>query len=375
MILSAITIDATLGQIFLNFFLFLLLMYGMRPTVIGPLTSRRFDRKYPHLVYFYGILIFILSVWGYSDWDYWGYKSIVTRIIQTKREIHIEPLYTWLALWLKNYTLWRIVIWSLATIFMIKTVLKLPVNKTTTLFFITIIYVLHFYKLRNALGFSLIFWGLTLVTLSPRHLFKQLLGLMFIAVSYFFHSSMIFTILLLGCCFIKYNKFWINISLIAWPFLISLVSILIHKLASGTLTLSDDSMGVAERATHYASSQDLGKTTTFGMLRIALDNFALLFSLFYMTKRFVYDKIKSPKIIRYFFQIWFAAAYVAYLFAFQESSNWIFVRINTMGFFPMAIVLGWYFGMYKRNKPQRIILTFCTLSFLYSIFYIVYKSL
>ena len=133
-------------------------------------------------------------------------------------------------------------------------------------------------------------------------------------------------------------------------------------------------MGLAQKATHYAASDGFGKRTIIGLVRELINNIAIIFSLLYMAKRFVYDKIQSPKIIRYFFQIWFAAAYIAYLFAFQETSNWIFIRINTMGFFPMAIVLGWYFGVYKRDKPQRIILSFCTISFLYSILYMVYKS-
>ncbi|MBD5365640.1 MAG: hypothetical protein HDR82_01265 [Bacteroides sp.] len=374
MIISAILNEATQGQILINFALFLTLIYGIVPTSRGPLTSQRFDKKYPQLLYFYGIALLILSVFGYSDWDYWGYKSIVTRIIQTKREIHVEPVYTWLALTLKNYIIWRLAIWSIAVIFMLKTVKKLPVNKTTTLFFITIIYVLHFYKLRNALGFSLIYWGLTLLCLSKGSIVKQLFGLAFIVSSYFFHGSMIFTILLLSVCFIRLNKLRISILLILWPFLVSATSILIHNVANGTFVLNNDSMDIAQKAAHYANDQGLKGTTLFGLLRTVLDNLAIIFSLLYMTKRFVYDKIQSPKIIQYFYQIWFAASYISYLFAFQESSTWIFIRINTMGFFPMAIVLGWYFGTYKRNKPQRAIIMLCTLSFMYSIFYLVYKS-
>ena len=374
MILSIIKLEATLGQTIFNFVLFLLLLYGIRPTVIGPLTSKRFDKKYPQLLYFYGVILFTLSVFGYSDLDYWGYKSIITRIVQTRREIHVEPIYTWLALTFKDYTLWRFIVWCGATILMIKTVKRLPVNKTTTLFFITIIYALHFYKLRNALGFSLIYWGLTVLCSSKDNIFKQILGLLFIAVSYFFHSSMILTILLLGTCFFRYNKFWITTSLIAWPILIPIVTLLINNLLGGALILKDDSMGLMQKATHYATSEGLVERNIIGIIRESINNFAIIFSLLYMTKRFIYDNIKSPQIIRYFFQIWFTATYVAYLFAFQETSTWICVRINTMGFFPMAIVLGWYFGVYKRDKPQRIILSFCTISYMYSILYMVYKS-
>lgn len=369
--------ELTLNLVLFNFFLFILLMYGFWPTLKGPKSLNRFDYKYRYQIYYYGLVILILSVFGYSDLDFWSYQRIFDKIIRTRHQFHLEAIYTWLALQIEDYIIWRLAVWSLATVFMLKTIKRLPTNQTATLFFITIIYAINFYKLRNTLGFSLVFWGLTIFvcTKQKKYYFDRFWGLVFIFCSFFFHGSMGLTIALLGCCFFRYNKFWTTVALCSWPLLITAITVLIHIVSVVPPKFTTDVMGISDKIIYYANGNPYGERTIAGLIRSIIDNFAILFSLLYMTKKFVYDRIQSPRIIRYFFQIWFAATYIAYLFVFQDTAFWIFVRINTMGFFPMAVVLGWYFGTHKRNIPQRLILFSCSVSFLYSIVYLVYKQI
>ena len=44
-----------------------------------------------------------------------------------------------------------------------------------------------------------------------------------------------------------------------------------------------------------------------------------------------------------------------------------------MGYFPMCIVLGWYWAMHKRTISQRLILLLCLVAYLYRVLYLIYK--
>ena len=359
-------------QYILNFILFLMLLFPYYKVYNSTIpTSIRLGQK---PILFYSLILLFLSVFGFSDYDFWGcWKGY----IYYKKYGHsgvYEPFYEWLTDLTPNYFIWRFIVWGVAVYLMVKTIYRLRANYSATFLFLTLLYAISFYKLRNVLGFSVMFWGLSLI-IQPDNRKKitcTILGITYIVLSFWCHKTMIISIVLLSSCWIKINRTRMNILIIAWPFLISAITILLNRFISGIIILGNNDMGLASRAMTYAT--DTGIVSNFnGMIRTALIESSILIPLAYMTKKIIYDKINIPIVINYFYKYWFVTTYIAYLFAFQDAANWIYIRIGTMGYFPMCIVLGWYWAMHKRTISQRLILLLCLVAYLYRVLYLIYK--
>lgn len=356
----------------LNAIIFIILLYGFLPTYNAQYKNH--SLKYgetPNFI-FYGFFLILLSVLGFSDVDFFGYYQSYAAIRHGFNSKIVEPFYNFLSGILPNYFLWRLVVWGTAAILMLKTLKKLPVNTVYVLTFITLFYVFSFYKLRNALGFSVMFYGATLALTSHHKYGKRIIGIVLIALSFYLHKSMIISMALLSVYFIKFSKARINISLIAWPFLLGAVTLLLNSVVSGELFGSDD-QGFASKAVGYASGEAM-QSNLNGQIRLAFENLAIIFPLAYMTWKIVYKKIAIPKVINFFYKYWYVTCYIAYLFAFQDSSSWIYIRFNTMAYFPMCVVLGWYFTFYRRNVWQKAILIAALIPYAFSIFYLILKK-
>ena len=355
-----------------NYILFIFLLFPWKSVYIGNKIS--IGKKYSQQsMLFYGMTLLIVSVFGFSDFDFWSCWTAYKNSRSGYSSAVIEPLYNLLAQLCPNYFLWRLCIWGLALYLMLKTLSKLQDNYKSTLIFITLLYVLSFYKLRNVLGFSVLFWGLTLIVTSPNKDIKnKLSGILFILLSFWCHRTMILSILFLGFCFIKLNKTKVYFLMILWPVLITLIVIIISSFLNIGIYGEYDSMNFMEKANRYVNKEN-ETATLFGLIRTGLTISAYLLPLIYMTKKIIFDKIAMPKYIPYFFNYWFFICYISYLFAFQGGSNWIYIRLNTMGFFPMCVVLGWYWATHKRTIQQRGILILCLLVYLFSTTYMLYK--
>lgn len=358
----------------LNFILFIFLLFPYLSVYKGNKGILRQERFHQKQILSYCIALLLLSVFGFSDFDFWGCWKGYIHCKKNGDSGVYEPFYEWLTYYTPNYFIWRTIIWGLAVFLMIKTIKRLKVNYNATFIFLTLIYVLSFYKLRNVLGFSVMFWGLSLI-ISPDKKNRRLCimsGILYIVLSFWCHKTMIMSIALLASCCLKFNKCRINILIIAWPFLISAVTILLNKFIGGIIVLGNNDMGLANRAMSYATN--VGETSNLnGMIRTALIESSILIPFAYMTKKIIYDKIQIPSSINCLYKYWFVTTYIAYLFAFQDAANWIYIRIGTMGYFPMCIVLGWYWATHRRTRSQRLILLLCLLSYLYRTCYMVYK--
>lgn len=322
----------------------------------------------------YAFTLMTLSVFGFSDYDFWGCMQGYINYKKNSVSGVYEPFYEWLTDITPNYFVWRFIVWGIAVYLMVKTLNRLRVNFNATYLFITLLYVLSFYKLRNVLGFSVMFWGLSLI-IRPggKHRTTSIIsGMIFIILSFWCHKTMIISISLLICCYFKFTKARLNVLILAWPFLIYVVTILLSNFTAGLIVLENNDMGLASRAMTYATNE--GETSNLnGMIRTVIIESAVIIPLIYVTKKIVYQHEFIPTIIKYFYRYWFATTYIAYLFAFQNAANWIYIRIATMGYFPMCIVLGWYWANHRRTLAQRLIILLCLLAYSYSTFYMVYK--
>ena len=79
-------------------------------------------------------------------------------------------------------------------------------------------------------------------------------------------------------------------------------------------------------------------------------------SLALMTKKIVFEEIDVPRYIKALFIYWYAITYIASLFFFQETSVWLFIRFIMMSYFPLCIVVGYYYSNFKMTREKRILM-------------------
>lgn len=98
-------------------------------------------------------------------------------------------------------------------------------------------------------------------------------------------------------------------------------------------------------------------------------------SLALMTKKIVFEEIDVPRYIKALFIYWYAITYIASLFFFQETSVWLFIRFIMMSYFPLCIVVGYYYSNFKMTREKRILMLLAILPICYKLFYAFYKRL
>lgn len=361
---------------FLNFVLLLLLLYWFKPVYYGKIAflSKRSNSTKQFI--YYGVVLLTLSVFGFYDLDFYSYFNAFILYRNGGKSEAMEPIYQCLIEVIPNYFLWRLLIWGVSLILMCKTIKRLQLNAETTLIFVTLLYVFSFYKLRNTLGFSIFFWGIALFQ-TPRESIKtleQFIGICLVGLSYFFHKSMVLTIVMLIPCVLSFSKLQVTCLLFAWPFFITVVTFLLNYITTINISEFSDDMNFISKAVSYASAQGDSDANLFGIIQSSLMHVSVLLPLLYITLELVYRRVPIPKRLIVFYKLWFISTYVAYLFAMQEASRWLLIRIHTMGIFPMCIILGWYFSTHKRNKPQKAIMLFALVSYLYGVFYGIYRA-
>ncbi len=363
----------SLGLYLFNIIISLSLLMGYSRCYSGRGILLKQSQSYRRLAIF-GILLYTLSIFGFTDLDFYGYYDIFKQYVLWHREIHMEPVYFRIADLTSNYYVWRAIIWGGSTILMLLTIRRLKLNVVTTLVFIGLIYALHFYKLRNALGFSIGFYGLSFL-LKPNAKYSlpsYLFGTLLIASSFYFHRSMVITILLMVVCFIRFNRLFILSSWLAWPILASATTLIIKYLVSGAFEGGDEEMGFATSAQHYAAEKS-SDMTLYGQIRFTLSRLALYIPLLYCSIKIYLHKLSVPKYIYGFMNFWYVSFYAASLFIFQDTSKWISERILTMGFFPMCVVLGHLYSTHHRNRMMKLCLILPLIMILFGLFYKVYK--
>lgn len=326
----------------------------------------------------YFIFVFILSLFGGLDWDYYSYNNLIDSFLRFKIETHMEPVYFKIANFVRSYFLWRAVIWGISTWLMVLTLKRFHSYNIYACIFITIFYLLSFYKLRSSLGTAIFFYGSTFLIINTnKSLLSKLLGITLIIFSLLFHKGMIFSaFVFLILSIIPITKKTLSISIILFPFaLIGLVS-LINYFFNSAFTSDNREMQLAiSGATSYLS-REATETTLIGKISNILTYSPIYLGLFISFKQYFNSQISTPKYIGILLGFWYITTYFASLFLFEDLSSWLFIRFLTMGYFPMAIVLGYY---YKTARKYTMLMKLClcigTLVYLFNILYTFYNNI
>ncbi|ROT03700.1 EpsG family protein [Muribaculum intestinale] len=352
---------------------FLILLLSGYHVYTGHCRNKKASLSY---VIYWGILIFLFSLYGYLDLDFYNYRYALKHYFHTHEEIHMEPVYFYIADITGSFMVWRAFIWGIATIIMIYTIKRFSLSYVSTYFFITILYAFSFYKLRSSIGTSILFLGLSYILIHRKNkkISSIVIGMILVCFSYFFHKSMpVALAIMLLACILPFNRISITCSLIAFPFLVTAVTNLIDAFIGYNYSVSSEQMSMAiESGTRYATSESATHNLN-GIFRMVLSYTPIYMGLYLLTKDIIFRQTNYPIPVLYLYKYWYIMTYVASLFFLQEVSFWIYIRFLTMSFFPMALVLGYYYYTHRMTFIMKLLILIGILASLMDAFYPIFK--
>lgn len=300
-----------------------------------------------------GIIVFFLlyvstcifAFWSadtYHSWD--GFYMAETYYYKNYNILGYEGVYNWLTnVSGNNYFLWRTYIWLPACLFLFLTAARLELLHRNMLLSMILFGAMLSYT-RGMLGHSMLLFGAVLLVDKKSNVATKVIGLALFCVSYFFHKSMYVNIAFALLAFYPLGKKSFVVSLIAFPFLTTVATMLIDGIVSGALDMSlgEGVGGEGDRTVMYASSEKM-EWNIFGDIGRVISYLPEYLTLFYLANRVLYKGyfkgIKREMVFTYLFRLTYVAIYIASLFAFVETSTWIYLRFKYMAFFPMLFVL------------------------------------
>ena len=381
----------------INLIMLIVMWYVMQPAILykeGVVSPARL-----YFTLFTWFLFDIFAFWG-SDWFhlYVAYKDIMngTPIV--------EDIYTWIAgkLAPDNYYFFRIIVWGLAQLLLWDTFKRLSVSSHLILAVFIGVWMIWFSFGRFSLALALVFWGLTIYHNSNRlSLLPKVIGICAIAVSFFFHKSAIFLIVVsfLTILTSNINKMTYVFSIITFP-------ILVHFLSAGfidtfLLMMTDrveDLNNYIVKAQHYMeadkSSNGIGPLIGLLLEKIpyylisALGIIAVLKAdnAISSTDYVEYDLNETcddnqyspvPDDIKMFVRVLFFILLLSSILLFSDSANTqvIYDRFTKFSLVPAAIVLAYLFDNDKYFRYAWW--TYCIALFgtFYQMVYVLYCSI
>lgn len=351
----------------INLFLFILMLIIAKPqnTFLSPQSNNQKEGTY--LFFLFYILNSVFAFWSadtYHSWD-----GFVAASKYTNFEIlGYEQVYNWLAAVSgNNYFLWRALIWIPACLFLFISAKKLDLLNRNFLLAMILFAGLQAYT-RGMLGHAMLLLGVILLVDERNTKWERFVGFLLFCASYFFHKSMYVNIIFAFLAFYPFGKKSIIASLIAFPFLTVIATMLVDSIASGVLDMSfgEGVGGVGDSTKAYASGERK-VANTLGVISNFITFLPEYLALFYLVKKVIYDRIfkgiEQEKVYTYLFRLSYVAIYIASLFFFVETSSWIYSRFKYMAFFPLPFVLAKVWSLEPRtNKWVKAIIVLQLLS-------------
>ena len=209
------------------------------------------------------LLMLVLFVFAFYGGDYYHMKEDFRDI--KSGEIIIEYPYMFIANYLSfDYSSFRMVVWGLMLLLIVNTYRRLP-QSNFSIFVLAIVFVLTLSYARVGLAMAIMFYGASfLVDPQKRHkILSFILGLSLMFISYYFHKSALFGIIILLFSFLvrKLNKLIVLLAVILIPLVAALLKSLVASFLYDASKL--ENIVNVERGLHYmyddyASSFGLG---------------------------------------------------------------------------------------------------------------------
>lgn len=349
----------SLSLCLISLFVFLVSIFVAKPQITYWNPQRNNVRKGITAFFLLLMINSVFAFWSEDTYHSWQGFAEANRYLYFKLGGY-EEVYNWLATAVgNNYFLWRACIWIPACLFMYWTAKRLDLLNRNFLVAMLLFGSFLAYT-RGMLGHTMLVLGAVLFLDKKSGNLMKILGLALVCVSYFFHKSMYVNIIFAVLALFPFGKKTVTISLIAFPFLTTVVTYLVDGISSGQIemTLGGGVGGVGDRTLLYVSGEQM-VSNVFGVIGKFIQCIPQ-----YLTILYLYNKVMVVKIFgggtnvyKYLFRLTYVAFYIASLFLFVETSSWIYERFKYMGFFPMVFVLGAVWSRERRlGKWARAII-------------------
>ena len=327
----------------ISIFTFIIMLIIAKPwrTYFSPQSNN--ERKGIRVFFWLYVSTCIFAFWEADTYHSWE-GFIGARFYDNYRIGAYEEVYNWLAgISGNNYFLWRTYIWLPACLFLFVTASRLGLLHRNMLLAMALFGSMLSFT-RGMLGHTMLLFGAVLLVDKNSKIAIKIIGLMLFCLSYYFHKSMYVNIAFALLAFYPFNKKSFVVSLIVFPFLVVVATRLVDGIVSGgvSIALGESVGGAGDRTALYASAEK-AKATFLGKIANVVIWLPEYVTLLYLVNRVLYKHyfkgIRSERVFIYLFRLTYIAMYVASLFAFVETSSFIYSRFKYMAYFPLLFVL------------------------------------
>ena len=296
----------------------------------------------------------LYSVLGFLEPDTYHYHRIYEEMMVSGLRVYVEPFFYWLAIHLPHsYVLWRFFIWGTASFLMIQSAKMLDLNANVLCFMAPLLFLLQLSVTRGAIGLALmVFCAILFIqSLEKKKVVLVIVAILGIFASTFLHKSMIiFIVILVASYLIPLNKRTFIVSLILFPFLYG-AALQLFQNFSFFSELSEDQV---QLISNYQVSEKMVKNIN-GIIVAFFEKTVLLFLVFNITKKYLYDKIESTEAQRFIYKYAYLMVYVSFLFFGQEVSNWVSDRTLHAASFALVLCATHCFDTDKVKNSRTMI--------------------
>ena len=342
----------SLSLCLISIFVFLVSIFVAKPQITYRNPQRNNVRKGITAFFLLLMINSVFAFWSEDTYHSWQGFAEADQYLYFKVEGY-EEVYNWLAAAVgNNYFLWRACIWVPSCLFMYWTAKRLDLLNRNFLVAMLLFGSFLSYT-RGMLGHTMLVLGAVLLLDKRSGNLMKILGLVLVCVSYFFHKSMYVNIIFAVLALFPFGKKTVTISLIAFPFLTTVVTYLVDGISSGQIemTLGKGVGGVGDSTLGYVSGER-SVSNVFGVIgkfiRFTPQYLTLLYLYNEVMIKRIFEREKKENVWKYLYKLTYIAFYIASLFYFVETSSWIYERFKYMGFFPMVFVLGAVWSREKR---------------------------
>ena len=328
------------------------------------------------------LLILAFCLFAYWGGDYIHYREIIHEYVKGGYT-HMEPFYRSICdLVGDRYLLFRLIVWGLALILLLKTFSSnLYIDFSLQLLIFSMLYLPYFSYARASLAMASLFYGCVLFQRSTdkRSVILFLISFAFIIGSFFFHKTALLGIVIVLVSLIPFriNKLTLTVLLLSYP-----VVLFIIKQVFGEIMLmdgfSDDSLLDIHAAQSYINDVGEGGQGGIGAnIEILLKRVCSFLVVFLFVISCWTDRFKGfPTTIQVFGKCLFMFLVVAFAFAFNSeiASSTFSTRIMYYSYIPSAIFVAYCYTINYKKKLCKAIMYIGVIAVMYSLLYSLYVN-
>lgn len=362
---------ATMAELIFCMFFWAVTMFIYLPALKS--TGRGIVSRYPKSnsrLFVLFCLITLYSVFEFAGGDFYHYKEFYEVMHIRGERDGLDPIYLWLADTLPaSFYLWRLAIWGAAAFIWTRIIKRLgcSVSLAGCMFFLVVFFL--FVGARQALGFSLLYLGVTMMS-DPHARRDRLFGLLIFLSAYFFHSTMIVYMLMALFVCLPLGKRFIVLSLVLFPVAYHVFDILVDTFLVQINLLNEASARTIER---YLESDFRAEANVKGLIRLIIDRLPIIVLLFIAMKDVFWKNLEIGVVYRKFLLLSYAMIYVSCLFVGRDVSSFISPRFWDAALFPFTLFLCGYFTEVKARNIAYLCLLLLAVSKIYTYLYAFYK--